>query len=766
MEPNDQDYPTPLTRYGMIESRERLEKAGLHPEVTGRTLKALEEEFTSYQRKKVNRPSRKFYLKRQRHRMIGADASGTERRGRSGKPRSLAGQRGHESVRFFGPLTRGPWYPTEWLDKIVSEAAMKTISSEADTNGHKEPPTMESIMNHSHLGAKILNDVFAQGHRTVINLALTSTKMLKLVTENINRWDFDSGSYRVKSPSNVFVAMVPTRYTGEIKEALSKYNFPVRSSEWNATLQRLESQGHPDGQKLRAIGAEYEFFQKAKRFRRQCLRKKGPYWAMEDTEIDPRTAPSAVKWWRADKEAINIMGSLMALKTMWSANQFEGDGNRKYQLPLSMAMEGLHKLMTEMHTVSTYIEVVHLHDVPLLDRRMLAVMLRGMPHVVQVGVYRCRLVHFGDVIPVLDLIYEINAGRREKKMPAIKGLDFYPNFEDGMPYEHQHAATYGLTWGPLPMDLVQRGFYGILLKAVMKAKAMNLGQLFEKEGALMDWLAKVPNVPLGPYCFLDALYRYLEVDDQDPDQDDKRTQATYDLLKPIRIATESSLSLDWPMYYTKHMGRKYFCSSCGYETFREFFPNRASCLPRFRRTCCACELQAALDEEKDHAKAWKLDMLDVICPLWQRREFNMDAPLYGNGAGLICLKSTETDRERHLAPQLQELPLIRDNKRHFDSLVGLPSLGDVTKGFIMAPLWQDAVALGFRYDLQRRGILELRHRYYRQWKGVPAFSSSREDGGAPDHEDELQPVNVNRNLSFFDHQKALDVANRMRLSGW
>jgi hypothetical protein len=62
---------------------------------------------------------------------------------------------------------------------------MKTISSEADTNGHKEPPTMESIMNHSHLGAKILNDVFAQGHRTVINLALTSTKMLKLVTENI-----------------------------------------------------------------------------------------------------------------------------------------------------------------------------------------------------------------------------------------------------------------------------------------------------------------------------------------------------------------------------------------------------------------------------------------------------------------------------------------------------------------------------------------------------------------------------------------------------
>ncbi|KAL7810112.1 hypothetical protein V8C26DRAFT_410427 [Trichoderma gracile] len=662
-------------------------------------------------------------------------------------------------------------------------------------------------MTHSHLGAKILNDVFAHGHKAVINLALTSTKMLKLVTENIvglfnsrrpghkfcltqrqNQWDFSSGLYKVKSPSNVLVVMVPTRYTREIKEALSKYNFPVNSAEWNAECQRLESQGHPDGQKLRAIGAEYEFFQKAKKFRRQCLRKKGPYWATGDTEIDPRAARSAVRWWRDDKEAINIMGSLMALKTMWSANQFEGDGNRKYQLPLSIAMEGLHKLskchgiearlvrsealdltrspVTEMHIVSTYIEVVHLHDVPLVDRRMLAVMLRGMPHVVQVGVYRCRLINFSDVIPILDLIHEINDGRHEKKMTAIKGLDFYPNFEDGMPYEHQNAATYGLTWGPLPMDLVQGGLYGILLKAVLKAKAMDLGQLFEKDGALMDWLASVPNVALGPYCFLDAVYRYLEVDDEDPDQDDKRAQATYDLLKPVRVANEPYLGLDWPVYYTKHMGRKYFCASCGYETFRELFPNLASCLPRFRRTCCACALQAAVEEEMDHGKPWKLDLVDIICPLWQRGEFNMDAPLYRNGAGLICLKSTETVREQHLAPLFHELPLIRDNKRNFDSLVGLPTLENITKGFIMARLWKDAIALGFRYDLQRRGILELRHRYYRHTNGVPAFPPSREDGGAPDHEDELQPANADRNSSFFDHRKALDAANRMRLSGW
>lgn len=53
---------------------------------------------------------------------------------------------------------------------------------------------------------------------------------------------------------------------------------------------------------------------------------------------------SAVKWWHNNKEAINIMGSLKALRSMWSANQFEGKANRAYQMPMSIAMDALHKL--------------------------------------------------------------------------------------------------------------------------------------------------------------------------------------------------------------------------------------------------------------------------------------------------------------------------------------------------------------------------------------------------------------------------------------
>ncbi|KAL6876580.1 hypothetical protein J3F83DRAFT_712162 [Trichoderma novae-zelandiae] len=761
MEPNDEDCSDPITRYGMVESRQRLEEAGFHPGVTNRSLQELETELLAHLKKKINRPSRTVYLARQRQKLA---PQKTVQRGRCGRLHSGDDRRCRGAIRSFGPLTKGPWYCTESLDKIVSDAESKAVISGNVTARRKDELTMESMINHNQLGPKILNRVFAHGHKAVMNLALTSSKMFKLISNSVNRWDFSSSLYKAKSPSNVFVAMVPAQSTREFRDVLSKFSVPVGSAEWMEARQRLESQGDPDGQKLRAIEVEHELFQMAKKFRRQCFRSLGPYWATAVTEIDPRTKRNARKWWDGNDEAMNIMGSLKPLKKMWTANQFEGTGNRWYQVPLSIAMEALLKLMTEMHAVSTYIEVLHLHDLPLLDRRTLAIMLRSMPRVVQVAVYKCPLVHFGDLIPILDLIHEINTGRREKEMPTIKAFDFYPHFEEGMPYKHQYAATFGLTWGPLPMDLAQRGLYCILLKALMKAKAMNLGQLFDKDGALMEWLARVPNVPLGPYCFLDAAYRYLEVDDQDPDQTDKRTQATYDLLKPVRIALGAYLGQDWPAYYIRQMGEKYFCSSCGYVTFREFFPSRAGRLPRHRRTCCACYLQRTLDEENDHGKPWRLDMLDIVCPEWKRQEFNVDAPLYDKGAGLMRLQSTETERDPNLPPTAQ--PLIRDNKYPFDSLAGLPSLEKVAQGSDMARLWKDAVALGFRYDLQRRGILELRHSYNRQSNGVPAFPPTREDGGAPDHEDELQLANTDWPFPFYDHRQALDVADLMKSSDW
>jgi hypothetical protein len=597
------------------------------------------------------------------------------------------------------------------------------------------------------------------------------------------------------------VVMVPKYTIGDIREARDKYPASIRPEEWNKTRRKLEFQKHPDTYKIRSIEVEDIYFNWAQVWRESCLRKAGPFWAADNQEIDPQTDERALAWWRGDHNAINVMGSLKPLEQMWSANQFVGTGNKPHTIPCTLAMECLIKLskyhgsclevprrlilttlvVFELFKARIHIRVLHLHDVPLLDRRMLAVILRGLPHVIMVGVYKCPLIHFGDVIPILDLIHEINIQRRSQDMPEIQDFDFYPHFNQGMPYAHENAATYGVSWSPLSMDIAQRGFYAILLKAVMKSKAMGIGLLFSPTHAFMEYLIKVPNPPLGVFGFLDAIYRYLEVKKDDPNRSNLKLQAIYDIIKPIRIALEENLAEDWPKYYTKEMAKTLLCcSSCGYETFEEFFPaNSKSRLPRHRRVCSGCHLQRYLDGEPDHWKLQKRRLIDKLCPGWNKEAFNKDAPLFEDGEGLIRLESKETERPLPRFPTFvvdgllrtspYYEPLMRDNKVQFDSLAGLPNLQDVAEDSDTMQQWFYVIILALRDDILRRGIHELRKQFptNNKKKGIPAFGSSRTDGGAPDHQDELQPEKCeDGKKSFYDQKEALKAAQWITKKKW
>lgn len=441
--------------------------------------------------------------------------------------------------------------------------------------------------------------------------------------------------------------------------------------------------------------------------------------------------------------------------------------------------------MAELHRARSHIEVLHLHKVPLLDRRMLAIILRGLPNVTMVGVYNCPLIHFGDVIPILDLIHDINNDRRKKNMPKIKAFDFFPHFNQGTPYAHENAATYGISWGPIEMDIAQRGFYAIILKAVLKSKGLGLDLLFSKDHAFMDYLAKVPNIPLGVYSFLDAVYRYIEVDRWAWDRGDIKLQAIYDMLKPVRVAVEKQkhVAHDWPKYYLKEMATTsgfFCCCSCGYQTFMEFFPAYSkNQLQPHKRVCCACRLQIRLDAETDHLKAQKKGLLDKLCPDWEPKAFNQDAPLFRGGVGLIRLHSTET--VRHMpdivfaegvdggfgwTPYWQRL--MRDAKLPHDSLVKLPRLEDVALDEATRRRWLDVIASAVREDVHRLGILELRKTFPTgsKRKGIPAYGPTREDGGAPDDLDEIQPPTPDERRYFFDYSKALKTARELLKEGW
>ncbi|KAL7908767.1 hypothetical protein GGI35DRAFT_480363 [Trichoderma velutinum] len=762
MDIDDDDCYRPVIPYGMPQSRRRLSYREFHPDVTSKTAKQLEKETIKYLRSRVYRPERNAYIYSEKQRLV---ASGYGYRG---------------AIRR---LTKGPWFVTE---RLSQKAAFKAAASRPkhDPAASKIAPVIApdivSVVGHMYLGPKIMEDVFRDGHKTAIRLSLTSSKMFKLVGDNVSRWDFCAMSYVVEVPSSVLIVEVPQHTVGDILEAQKKYKLKLGSAEWGETRRKLESLKDFDNYKLGSIEMEQVFFQWAQIWRVECLRVAGPYWATADQDIDPLTTDRAKEWWKEDVNGINVMGSLKSLDNMWSANQFEGTINKLHKMPICLGMESLFKLMSELHRARSHIEILHLHKVPLLDRRMLAVILRGLPHVTMVGVYNCPLIHFGDVIPILDLIYEINNDRREKNMPKIKAFDFFPCFNQGTPYAHENAATYGISWGPIPMDIAQRGFYAIILKAVMKSRGMGLDLLFSKDHAFMDYLTRVPNTPLGVYGFLDAVYRYIEVDRWAPDRGNIKLQAIYDMLKPVRVALDKNVADDWPNYYVKEMAKNiFFCCSCGYETFMEFFPTGTkNQVPRHRRICCACRLQKALDAETDHMKAQKKGLLDKLCPDWDQKAFNQDAPLFCGGVGLIRLESIETVRSQpvflpfmvdgHLRFNHHRQSLLRDEKYPYDSLVKLPSLEDVALDPATGRRWLDVIASAVKEDVHRLGILELRRNYPNgsKRKGIPAYGPTREDGGAPDHMDEAQPPVSDGNQPFFNYRTALDMAYTLRGRGW
>ncbi|UKZ75400.1 hypothetical protein TrVFT333_003085 [Trichoderma virens FT-333] len=719
MDSDDENCPRSVTHYGMLESRRHLKLRGFHPDVTSRTPSEVETDAIEYLMNKVNLPGRSQYIASQKA-LLGQGGG----YGYRNRPRGTIIRR----------LTKGPWFVTATLAEkpAFKEAANRPKDVPADPKDALPiAPEIGAVTGHMYLGPKIMQDVFRDGHQTAMKLSLASSKMYKLVSDNVNRWDFCAMEYVVKVPSSVMVVVVPQHTVGDILEAQKRYKLQLNSPEWTAARQKLESQGDFDNYKLRSIEVEQTFFEWAQTWRIECLRAAGPYWVTKDGEIDPRTTDRAKEWWDEDKHAINVMGSLKPLDKMWSANQFEGTVYKLHKMPISLAMESLFKLMVELHRARSHVEVLHLHNVPLLDRRMLAIMLRGLPHVTMVGVYNCPLIHFGDVIPILDLIYEINQDRKEKNMPEIKAFDFFPCFNQGMPFAHKNAATYGISWEPIAMELAQPGFYGIILKAVMKSKGMGLDLLFSPDHAFMDYLVKVPNLPLGVYSFLDAVYRYLEVKRDDRNRCNLKLQAIYDMLKPIRIELDPRLEKESAQAPT--------------DLLRLSFAK-------------------ALDDEEDHWKTRKKDLLDKLCPDWEPSAFNQD--------------STETVRPRQdhppflvdgllrLAPFWQAL--VRDQKRVYDSLAQLPSLEDVALDLATGRRWQDAVIFAIKEDVLRLSILELKSSYQHgvKRKSIPAYGTTRKDGGAPDHQDELQPPVFDEDWVFYDHKNALRLALWLKKRDW
>lgn len=365
---------------------------------------------------------------------------------------------------------------------------------------------------------------------------------------------------------------------------------------------------------------------------------------------------------------------------------------RKFQLSTPLVaflliIESVKSIFARRNTI----EVLHFQKVPVLDRRLVAIILRGCPRVRMIGIYDCRLIHFGDVICLLDLIDEINTSRRADGLPEIEAFDFYPNFNYGTPWNHPSARTHGLTWKPYPNEGVRRGVFRILLEAHFKACRMGLKLLFEETHGFRTFLNRIPTLTRSMPYFLDALYRHMDAAKARNPNTDALDRAFDDMQTLINMGLESQSSLPSPSLPKRNRDRikkaLYFCCSCGYEMGEHFFFIAARSNPPHRRTCAGCHLRRVLDQEDDHGKLARREIIENLFPDWDGGEFNQDAPMHQHGRSLMNLVSDEdvrpaepglqVDSNGHIFQPNFEIALVRDRKAHYDSLQDLPDLEQI-----------------------------------------------------------------------------------------
>jgi hypothetical protein len=637
--------------YGPVESAQRLKVEGFHKKVTKYDAHGTAVRWARFAQSKMNedKPSRDEYLE--------------GGKGFKGTVNSVSRQ-----------LTRAPLiYRPEFMPETYAEDSVR----DRDTSN-----ILATILESPDVGGLIIELLFADGLQTVQKAALSCTRVWRILASASNIWDVNASQFRANGHNGVFYVTSPEYTIGEVRRAGQ----------------------NPLGHDPRTFG--FKWCQTALAHERNVAfmttltdsKKNDP--AIQDAEGNTVYPDTHVRS-RFEPRVFEVLEKIESLDDAGIASQFKTKNDLQlFTSPPGQGLREFRNLITKISSQHSAIRVLNFHRIPYLDPRVLAIVLRACPRVTMIGVYDCPLIHLGDVVCILDLIWEINQKRRKLALAPIKAFDFYPRYNEGMPYSEEGGATYGLTWSAKPLEVVQPGMYLLVLKAFMKCKAMNLDLLFSRKHAFVGYLNRLPLPPPSIARFLDALYRFMDLDPKNnTDYQTERKKILYDMMVPVRTCIDR-MHDDAEKDYVGAMGKQMFtCCSCGYETHKEFFTEEGRRMQAHRRVCTGCTLSSWLDQERDHLKLEVHDILTCLFPKWRPDQFNHEAPIPTKGLGLVKLKTTEAARPS--APSMQLLPdgnfyqpaydepNIRDDKLHDDSLQSLPALEKLV-GEDYLPYWHAA----------------------------------------------------------------------------
>ncbi|KAF4344646.1 hypothetical protein FBEOM_1387 [Fusarium beomiforme] len=635
--------------YGPRESRKRLEYEGYHPLVTNMTKAEAMASYEEKLCKSVEKPTYHQYY------------CGKKEQGFQG--------------RYISEMN------------LLIDAPKSPLVSNYET-----PVLIKEVFDGTHPhGLQIAQQLASLGIKQLEKFALARPQEWTTLSKGMAIWDFTTNNFHGEPSGHVFLCIFPK---------ISQEAFD-------------ESPAHAGPRKDETTARE-NVIQQIKNIFHTCKPTEAPGWHLKEKIKIRREGPSAevlrtlTSGTKPPMVVINMARSITNISKLRYLMKKHVDQPKTldYHISEQIALKNMFSLLTNIFNRRNNIRVLHFQKTPLLDRRLVACILRACPFITTLGIYQCPLFHLGDVICLLDLIHEVNLDRGKRNLPLVEALDFYPVYHAGVPYyvvpdevlpeaymkmgmepKGREYLGYGITWAPVPNEILQRGIFALLLKAVLKARKMGIRLLMDRDAALMKYLSDLPMLPGLIFEFLDGLYRYLDLKEVKSKDKTAVKRAMYDMIKAVRTGLEEPVykSTSDPSDFVLQKVHSFFCQSCGYKMLDIFFSDWQTHLPEHRRTCTGCDLQACLDKQSDHLKQQKQDLMGHFLEKdWDPKGFNLDAPVHGDGRLLLSLHTRKTTRDPPppmvVTPDGDfyqppyEMQLVREDKQSNDCLQGLPSL--------------------------------------------------------------------------------------------
>ncbi|KAF5629255.1 hypothetical protein F52700_7573 [Fusarium sp. NRRL 52700] len=642
--------PEDRGHYGPKESQERLDSQGYHPLVTTMTKEEVEASYEEKRKRSLYKPSFNEYANK-------------------GKEQGFQGRYTSDMNMLF------------------------TTTDSSFESKHENYRLTKEVFDGTHpQGLLIAQQLASLGIKQLEKLALARPQEWDALSKGMAIWDFTTNKFHGEPSGHVFLCLYPKISQGAFSES------PAHK----------ESRNEEEITRTRILKLVHKIYS-------ECGPTERPAWKREEklkmhTEgLSPEVLRCRNNGTKPPQVVINLARSIPDISKLEDMMQdyVNQPKHLDYHMSKPVALKNMFGLLTNIFNRRTNTRVLHFQKTPLLDRRLLACILRACPHVTTLGIYQCPLIHFGDIICLLDLIHEVNLKRSSQSLPLVEALDFYPLYQAGMPFKVPAAEKltkaekrcgmeptarethgYGITWANMDLEVVQRGVFAILLKTVLKARKMGIRLLMDKDAAFMKYLSDIPMLPGIIFQFLDGLYLYLDMKEAGSKDHTAMRRAKYDMILAVRTGLQLPCrnSRD-PSYDETRKVTSLFCRSCGYKMLDIFFCPRVIQNRTDPQDCAGCTLQGLLDHQCDHQKQHDINLMGTFLEKdWDPKGFNVDAPVHDDGQELLSLHTRKTTNDLPLMvplpngdferPSLQE-QLVCEHKKNNDCLQGLATLQDL-----------------------------------------------------------------------------------------